>query len=142
MQGLRLTKGHADTGILSEESLRDQLSAAEELVYVGHKDPAVVAAGAALEGALRYRASRIAGLTASAGALLEALLAMRAIDDAEYEAALDILAARDRLVHGYTPEHAHATEPERVWLILQVVVRLLESPTTRSIAARTTASSS
>ena len=122
--------------------MRDQLSAAEELVYVGHREPAVVAAGAALEGALRLGAGRIAGPTASAPALLEAMLAAEAIDDHEYEMALDALAARDRLIHGYTPDHAGATEPERIWLILQVVVRLLEPPSTASIAARTTASSS
>ena len=133
---------HADTGVLSEESVRDQLSAAEELVYVGHKEPAVIAAGAALEGAMRLGAGRVAGLTASAAALLEALLAADAIDDREYDIALQALAARDRLIHGFTPDQADATDPERIWLVLQVAVRLLEPPTTRSIAARTTASSS
>ena len=141
MARLLLASPARDAGILSEESVRDQLSGAEELVYVGHKEPALVAAGAALEGALRLRASRLAGQTASAGALLEALLAAGAIDDGEQEIMIDALDARDRLIHGYTPERADATNPERIWLVLQVAVRLLER-TTRSIAARTTASSS
>ena len=34
--------------VLSEDRVRDQLSAAEELVYVGHEEPAVLATGAAL----------------------------------------------------------------------------------------------
>jgi hypothetical protein len=142
MAQLSLARPSVDTGILSEESVRDQLSAAEELVYVGHKEPALVAAGAALEGALRFGAARIAGPTASAGALLEALLAAGAIDDEEHGVVIDALEARDRLIHGYTPERNEATDPGRIWLVLQVAVRLLEPPTTRSIAARTTASSS
>jgi hypothetical protein len=142
MPRLFLATSGLDTGILSEESIRDQLSAAEELVYVGHKEPALVAAGVALEGALRFGAARIAGPTASAGALLEALLATGAIRDEEHEIAIDALEARDRLIHGYTPECAEVTDPERIWLVLQVAVRLLEPPTTSSIAARTTASSS
>src|SRR2546423_4882938 len=83
MQRLTLAESGLDAGILSEESVRDQLSAAEELVYVGHKEPALVAARAALEGALRCRASGLAGPTASAGALLEALLAGGATGGAE-----------------------------------------------------------
>src|SRR5436853_5951614 len=109
MRGLSLARSAVDPGILSEESVRDQLSAAEELVFLGHKEPAMVAAGAALEGALRLGAGAIAGPTASAAALLEALLAARAVDDGEYDIAVDLLAARDRLIHGYTPDHADAT---------------------------------
>src|SRR5436190_16955104 len=99
MERLFLARSRVDTGLLSEESIRDQLSAAEELVYVGHKEPALVAAGAALEGALRFGAGGIAGPTASAGALLEALLAMGAVDDYEHGILIDALAARDRLIH-------------------------------------------
>ena len=128
MRQLFLATSGIDDGILSEESIRDQLSAAEELVYVGHKEPALVAAGAALEGALRFGAGRVAGHTASAGALLEALRAMGAIDDEEHEVLIDALAARDRLIHGYAPERAEATEPDRIWLTLQVATRLLEPP--------------
>jgi hypothetical protein len=128
MQRLFLARSDVENGILSEESIRDQLSAAEELVYVGHKEPALVAAGAALEGALRFGAGRLAGPTASAGALLEALLSTGAIDDYEHEVLIDALAARDRLIHGYAPQHADATEPDRLWLTLQVATRLLEPP--------------
>ena len=135
MARLSLARPAADAGILSEESVRDQLSAAEELVYVGHKEPALVAAGAALEGALRFGAARIAGPTASAGALLEALLARGAIDPDEQEIAIDALKARDRLIHGYTPERSDATDPERIWLVLQVAVRLLEPALPKSAAA-------
>jgi hypothetical protein len=135
MRRLFLARSGVDDGILSEESVRDQLSAAEELAYVGHREPALVAAGAALEGALRFRAGQIAGPTASAGALLEALLAMKAIDDHEHEVLLDGLAARDRLMHGYAPERAEVTEPERICLILRVAMRLLEAPVAASTAA-------
>lgn len=128
MSRLSLASTTLDAGVLSEESVRDQLSAAEELVYVGHKEPAVVATGAALEGALRVRAGAIAGEMASAPALLEALLATGAIDDDERELVLDALAARDRLIHGYTPEHADSTDSDRIWCTLQVAVRLLEQP--------------
>ncbi|HEY0632249.1 MAG TPA: hypothetical protein VGC98_09355 [Thermoleophilaceae bacterium] len=135
MTRLSLARPAVDAGILSEESVRDQLSAAEELLYVGHKEPAAVAAGAALEGALRFGAAQMAGPTASAGALLEALHADGAIDAEEHEILIDALEARDRLVHGYTPEPAHATEPERICLILQVAVRLLEPPVPATAAA-------
>jgi uncharacterized protein YutE (UPF0331/DUF86 family) len=135
MRRLFLARSGIDHGVLSEESVRDQLSAAEELAYVGHKEPALVAAGAALEGALRFRAGRIAGPTASAGALLEALLARKAIDTEEHELLIDGLAARDRLVHGYAPERTEVTEPEQIWLILQVATRLLEAPVAASTAA-------
>jgi hypothetical protein len=135
MRRLFLARSDVDDGILSEESVRDQLSAAEELAYVGHREPALVAAGAALEGALRFRAGQIAGPTASAGALLEALLAMKAIDDVEHEILIDGLAARDRLMHGYAPERAEVTEPERICLILRVAMRLLEAPVPASTAA-------
>jgi hypothetical protein len=135
MRRLFLARSSSDDGILSEESVRDQLSAAEELAYVGHKEPALVAAGAALEGALRFRAGQVAGPTASAGALLEALLAMKAIDGGEHEVLIDGLAARDRLMHGYAPERAEVTEPERIRLILRVAMRLLEAPVPASTVA-------
>jgi hypothetical protein len=135
MRRLFLARSSIDDGILSEESVRDQLSAAEELAYVGHKEPALVAAGAALEGALRFRAGQVAGPTASAGALLEALLAMKAIDGGEHEILIDGLAARDRLIHGYAPERAEVTEPERIRLILRVAMRLLEAPVPASTVA-------
>jgi hypothetical protein len=134
MPRLLLASTTPDSGVLSEESVRDQLSAAEELLYVGHREPAVVATGAALEGALRVGAARLAGPMASARALLEALLAIDAIDDDERDMVLDALEARDRLIHGYTPEDADATDPDRIWCGLQLAVRLLE-PSARTIPA-------
>jgi hypothetical protein len=111
--------------ILSESRVRDQLSAAEELVYVGHREPALVAAGAAVEGTLRLSAGGVAGPGASAGALLEALLALRALDDREYEVLYEALEARDRLMRGYAPEEGAADE-ERIYEVLAIVIRLLE----------------
>jgi hypothetical protein len=112
--------------ILGEDLVRDQLSAAEELIYVGHREPALVAAGAALEGALRLSAGGLAGPTASAAALLEALLAMGALIDAEYDLLFEALEARDRLVRGYAPERETAVRPDRIRALLAVVIRLLE----------------
>ena len=112
--------------MLGEDLVRDQLSAAEELTYVGHREPALVAAGAALEGALRLAAGRLAGSTASAGALLEALMAMAAVDDDEYELLFEALEARDRLMRGYAPDDWAAARPERIESVLAIVVRLLE----------------
>jgi uncharacterized protein YutE (UPF0331/DUF86 family) len=120
-----------DAEILSENLVRDQLSAAEELIYVGHREPALVAAGAALEGALRLRAGAIAGPGASAAALLEALLALGALDDREYDLLYETLEARDHLVRGYAPGYGALVDPDRTRVVLVIVVRLLEElPTT------------
>jgi hypothetical protein len=122
-----------DFEILSENLVRDQLSAAEELIYVGHREPALVAAGAALEGALRLSAGGVAGPGASAAALLEALLALRALDDREYDLLYQALEARDRLVRGYAPEYEAPVDPDRTRAVLMIVVRLLEKlPTSPS----------
>ena len=125
---LATTPVEADFGIevLSEDRVRDQLSAAEELIYVGHREPALVAAGAALEGALRLSAAGVAGPGASAAALLEALLALRALDDREHELLYEALEARDRLVRGYAPEYEAPLNPDRAHAVLAIVVRLLE----------------
>jgi pimeloyl-ACP methyl ester carboxylesterase len=121
-----------DVEILDEDLVRDQLSAAEELIYVGHREPALVAAGAALEGALRLSAGALAGPGASAAALLEALLALRALDDPEYELLYEALEARDRLVRGYAPECDAAVHRERIEAVLAIVVRLLEELPSRA----------
>jgi hypothetical protein len=115
-----------DVEILDEDLVRDQLSAAEELIYVGHREPALVAAGAALEGALRLSAGALAGPGASAAALLEALLALRALDDGEYDLLYEALEVRDRLVCGYAPECDAAVQRDRIDAVLAIVVRLLE----------------
>src|SRR3954452_12129105 len=115
-----------DFEILSENLVRDQLSAAEELLYVGHREPALVAAGAALEGALRLSAGGLAGPGASAAALLEALLALRALDDRDYELLYETLEDRDKLVRGYAPAEG-AADPARLTEVFGIVIRLLES---------------
>jgi hypothetical protein len=113
--------------VLSEDRVRDQLSAAEELLYVGHDEPAILASGAALEGALRLTGGGVAGYEASAGALLEALHAKGWIDDPEHELLYRVLAARDRLVHGYAPDDDFAVAPDGTRASLCIVVRLLET---------------
>jgi len=113
--------------VLSEDRVRDQLSAAEELVYVGHDEPAVLAAGAALEGALRLTGGRVAGFEASAGALLEALHAKGWIDDPEHELLHRVLTVRDRLVHGYAPDDDFWVDADGTRTSLCIVVRLLET---------------
>jgi uncharacterized protein YutE (UPF0331/DUF86 family) len=113
--------------VLSEDRVRDQLSAAEELAYVGHEEPAVLATGAALEGALRLTGGKVAGFEASAGALLEALLAKGWIDDGEYELLYRVLTVRDRLVHGYAPDDDSHVDTCGTHASLRIVVRLLET---------------
>ena len=115
-----------DVEILSEDRVRDQLSAAEELMFLGHGEPALVAAGAALEGALRLSAARRAGPTASAAALLEALLAARAVSDVEYDLLLDVLKARDCLVRGFAPADPQPLDDEPVGEVVAITIRLLE----------------
>ena len=112
--------------ILAEDRVRDQLSAAEELLFLGHREPALVAAGVALEGALRLSAAGLAGTTASAAALLEALLAIRAVTDPEYDLLLDVLKARDRLVRGYAPADPNALREDGVAEVVAITIRLLE----------------
>jgi hypothetical protein len=121
------SKPHFGIEVLSEDRVRDQLSAAEELLYVGHDEPAALATGAALEGALRLTGGRVAGYEASAGALLEALLATGWIDNDEHELLYRILSARDRLVHGYAPDDDLAVDTDSTRASLCIVVRLLET---------------
>jgi uncharacterized protein YutE (UPF0331/DUF86 family) len=115
-----------DAEVLPEDCVRDQLSAAEELLYVGHTEPALLASGAALEGALRLCGGEIAGYNASAGALLEALLATEAIDDEENELLYRVLAARDRLVHGFLPDGDRVIGARATKRAIGVMIRLLE----------------
>jgi hypothetical protein len=112
--------------VLDEERVRDQVSVAEELVYAGHREPALVAAGAALEGAIRLAGAPVAGGGASAGALLEALLAYGAIGDAEHEQLFETLAARDRVMHGFAPDDCEIADENRLTGVLEIAIRLLE----------------
>jgi hypothetical protein len=112
--------------LLDEERVRDQLSAAEELHYVGHAEPALIAAGAALAGVLRLRGGPLAGNSASGGALLEALLAARILSGLEHELLCRLLRAHHRLTHGYAPDIDAAVTPAETAHALALIVQLLE----------------
>ena len=112
--------------VLHEERVRDQLSAAEELGFLGHREAALLAAGAALEGALRLRGGGRAGSTASGPALVEAVLAGGEVSASECDLLLDALKARDQLVRGYALLDDSLVEPERIGALITVVIRLLE----------------
>ena len=94
---------------------------------MGHEAPAVLATGAALEGALRLTGGPVEGSEASAGALLEALLATGWIDAPEYELLYRVLTARDRLVHGFAPGSDFTVDSHGTRMSLCIVVRLLET---------------
>jgi hypothetical protein len=112
--------------ILDEERVRDQVSVAEELLHMGYREPAVVAGGAAIEGVIRIAGGVLAGYGATAGALLEALLASRAVDEEELGALSELLLARDRLVHGFALEDPDLADADRLAALLEVGIRLLE----------------
>lgn len=111
---------------LDEERVRHQLSAAEELHYMGYAEPALVAAGAALAGVLRLRARPLAGESASCGELLEALHATGAVSAAEHETLVRLLRAHDRLTRGYLPDGAAALAPCEADAALATMVHMLE----------------
>jgi pimeloyl-ACP methyl ester carboxylesterase len=112
--------------MLDEERVRDQLSAAEELHYVGHSGPALIAAGAALAGVLRLRGGALAGPSASGGALLEALLATRVLTEAEHDLLYRLLRAHQRLTLGYVPENDASLSPLETAAALALMVHMLE----------------
>ena len=70
--------------LLAEDQIRDQLSAAEELLYLGYREPALVAVGAVLESALRRWGCASAGPDTSIEALLEALVADRTVSVSDH----------------------------------------------------------
>jgi hypothetical protein len=113
---------------LDEERVRDQLSAAEELHHVGHAEPALVAAGAALAGALRLRVGPIVGHSASRGALLEGLHATGAVSVTEHEILYRLLHVHDRLAHGYVPDGDAALSARETDFALATIVQMLEPP--------------
>jgi hypothetical protein len=127
-----VVKPDVEPPLLDEERIRDQLSAAEELHYVGHAEPALIAAGAALAGVLRLRGGSLAGRSASGGALLEALLATGALSELEHELLNRLLRAHQRLTQGYAPDIDTLTplETERA---LTLMVHLLEDLNVRPI---------
>jgi hypothetical protein len=115
-----------ESSLLDEGRVRDQLSAAEELHYLGHAEPALVAAGAALAGALRLRAGPLVGHSASGGALLEALHAAGALSASEHEILYRLLRAHHRLTRGYAPDRDAALAPCETAAALAMMVRMLE----------------
>lgn len=112
--------------LLDEERVRDQLSAAEELHYVGHAEPALTAAGAALAGVLRLRVGPLVGHSASRGALLEALHATGALSASEHEILYRLLHAHHRLTRGYAPDRDAALAPRETGAALAMMVDMLE----------------
>jgi hypothetical protein len=111
---------------LDEERVRDQLGAAEELHHLGHAEPALVAAGAALTGVLRLRASRLAGHLASDRALLEALLATGSLSAADHDVLHRLLRAYRRLTRGYAPDRDAALARRETGSALAMMVHMLE----------------
>jgi hypothetical protein len=114
--------------LLDEGRVRDQLSAAEELHYLGHAEPALVAAGAALAGVLRLRAGLLVGHSASCGALVAAVHATGALSVSEYELLSRLLRARDRLTRGYAPDRFAALGTDETGAALAMMVNMLERP--------------
>lgn len=112
------------------------LSAAEELHYIGHTEPALITAGAALAGVLRLRAGRVAGRTASGEALLEVLLAQGVLDPADHELLSRVLRAHYRLARGYVPDGDAALTPDETADALAVIVRVVEPADVGSINPR------
>ena len=112
--------------MLDEERVRDQLSAAEELAFVGHAEPAMIAAGAALGGVLRLRGGPLAGATASGGALLEALLANAVVSECQHELLYRLMLAHGRLTSGYEPDCDVTLSQLETVQALALMVRLLE----------------
>ena len=112
--------------LLDEERVRDQLSAAEELHYVGHTEPALIAAGAALAAVLRLRGGPLAGNNASSPALLEALLATGAVSDHEHQLLYRLLRAHHRLTHGFAPELDATLAPRETEAAIGLMLQMLE----------------
>jgi hypothetical protein len=112
--------------LLDEERVRDQLSAAEELRYVGHAEPAVIAAGAALAGVLRLCAAPLVGHSTSRGALLEALHATGALSASEHEILYRLLRVHHWLTRGYAPDRDAALAPGETEAALAMMVQMLE----------------
>jgi hypothetical protein len=115
-----------ESPLLDEGRVRDQLSAAEELHYLGHAEPALVAAGAALAGVLRLRAGLLVGHSASCGVLLEALHATGALSVSEYELLCRLLRVHDRLTQGYAPDRSAAVATDETGSALAMMVNMLE----------------
>jgi hypothetical protein len=115
-----------EPGPLDEQRVRDQLGAAEELHHLGHAEPALVAAGAALAAALRLRAGFLLDRSASCGALLDALRANGAVAATEHETLCRLLRVHDRLTLGYAPDRDAALTRGETGSALATIVQMLE----------------
>jgi hypothetical protein len=115
-----------EPSLLDQERVRDQISAAEELHHLGHAEPALVAAGAALAGALRLRAGALVGRSASRGALLEALHATGVVSVSEHEMLARLLRVHDRLMRGYAPDRGTTLARSETGAALATIVHLVE----------------
>jgi hypothetical protein len=110
--------------LLDEQRVRDQLSAAEELAYLGHAEPAVVAAGAALEAALRLSADGPSDVDVAS--ILSDLRAYGVLEAGEVDLARGLLEARDRLIHGWHPNAPRREIRRSLGAAFGIVARLLE----------------
>jgi hypothetical protein len=110
--------------LLDAERIRDQLSAAEELAYMGHDGPAVVAAGAALEGALRLSSEHLAD--APVALVLAELRVADVLDATELDLASDLIDARDHLIHGWQPDGRQLDIGRGLGVAFSLTARLLE----------------
>jgi hypothetical protein len=118
--------GAAELELLDEERVRDQLSSAEELHYMGHNGAALIAAGAALAGTLRLCAGPLPARSASCGALLEALRATEVVSIGEHEHLYRLLRAYDRLTRGFAPDEDDVLGPRQREIAHASMARLLE----------------
>lgn len=93
---------------------------------MGHAEPAMIAAGAALAGVLRLRAGFLVNHSASCGALLEALHATGALSASEYEILYRLLRVYERLTRGYAPDRGAAFGMDETGSALAMMVNMLE----------------
>lgn len=93
---------------------------------MGHAEPAMIAAGSALGGVLRLRGGELVPGGASAGALLEALLANGIVTECQHELLYRLMQAHSRLTRGYEPDYDMSLAPFETVQALALMVRLLE----------------
>jgi hypothetical protein len=91
------TSGGPAAALLDPERVWDEISAAEEMLYLGHADAAAILAGAALEAALRLRED-------AAGVPVDQLVAALPIARRDRARAERAISARDRLIRGYAEQ--------------------------------------
>jgi hypothetical protein len=112
--------------LLDEERVRDQISAAEELHYVGRSGPAMIAAGAALSGVLRRCGGPLAYESASGAALLEAMLAAGVLTERQHELLYRLFNAHQRFTLGFAPDFDVSLDARETSQALALMVHLLE----------------